>query len=72
MSTDGSGQAVYCTCGHPLADRFDGTDVTIGDQTFQFRRSTDYLVCDECGAFHRVTDLVDAPTETTGRPGAGT
>ncbi len=57
MCADTAGEALFCDCGARLADRFDGRNVTVDGQTFQFRRTTDYLACPSCGAFHRITDL---------------
>ena len=65
MGAEKAGEALFCDCGERLADQFDGRNVTVDGQTFQFRRTTDYLACSACGAFHRITDLTGAtPLET--------
>ncbi|MDX1620384.1 MAG: hypothetical protein R3320_05300 [Nitriliruptorales bacterium] len=38
-----------CECGEPLVEDADGRLVTIGDLTFPFSRSTDYVLCQTCG-----------------------
>lgn len=38
-----------CECGEPLVEDADGRLVTIGERSFPFSRSTDYVLCESCG-----------------------
>lgn len=52
-----STETVRCSCGATLLDEVDGREVVIGDDRFQFARTTDFIACESCGHLHRVTDL---------------
>lgn len=59
MADDDEG--FVCTCGQRLLDGIDPPQVTVEGETFPFRRTTDYVVCDNCGAVYRMTDLETRP-----------
>lgn len=37
------------SCGETLVDAADGRDITVNGRTFPFSRSTDYILCGNCG-----------------------
>lgn len=50
-------EAVRCSCGETLLDGMDDSHVTVGDDEFRFRRTTDYVGCAGCGTIYRVDEL---------------
>ena len=49
MSDDEVEERQLCDCGEPLVEDADGRLVTIGELTFPFSRSTDFVMCENCG-----------------------
>lgn len=62
-AAQGGRKAPLCDCGAPLMDALSERGVaTVGADSFTFRRTTDWVACDACGAMHRMSDIVgDAP-----------
>lgn len=48
---------VYCECGEPLVDDLDLGQVKVEDEEIEFRRASDYVACDACGAMRSVRSL---------------
>jgi hypothetical protein len=44
-------------CDERLLDRLDAHTVTIAGRRYRFRRGSDHIVCDACGAVHRIVAL---------------
>lgn len=44
------GGPVVCACGRELVDVLGDTYIVLDDHRFPYRRRTDYLLCDGCGA----------------------
>lgn len=64
-------QTVTCPdCQEALADGYDGEFLWLDGESFCFRRTTDWLLCDSCGAMHRVTDIMPAGQEPERRRSA--
>lgn len=55
MTADGG--PACCACGAVLADAIDGETVVVGGRRRPFRRGTDFLACEACGAIHRAEDV---------------
>jgi hypothetical protein len=51
------GDPVHCECGHELAQALGDTYIVVADHRVPFRRRTDYLLCDACGASYPVQVL---------------
>jgi hypothetical protein len=51
------GGPVHCECGEELAQALGETFVMVDDHRVPFRRRTDYLLCDACGASYPVRVL---------------
>lgn len=49
---------VKCACGAVLLDGKDDRTVVLGEERIQFRRTTDYVACSECGSLYAVRDLL--------------
>lgn len=61
LADEPDADGIHCTCGHKLIDHIDPPEVTVEGETFQFRRTTDFIVCDGCGTMYRVTELEHEP-----------
>lgn len=65
--------APVCDCGEVLLDALsDRGEATVGEDTFVFRRTTDWIACPSCGAMHRMSDIVGAdpvPAASGSAPG---
>lgn len=59
------GEPKLCTCGEPLVEDADGRHVTIGERTFPFSRSTDFVMCERCGDQIPVERLHPEPEPAT-------
>lgn len=44
-------------CGEPLIDEIDVRTLTVEGEEIPFRRTSDYLVCSNCGAIRSITSL---------------
>ncbi len=48
---------VHCECGEPFVEDLDVAQVKVEDDEIVFRRSSDYVACDACGAMRSVRSL---------------
>lgn len=48
---------IYCECGEPLVEDLDVAQVKVEDEEITFRRGSDYIACDACGAMRSVRSL---------------
>jgi hypothetical protein len=55
-----------CSCGERLLDGLSETDVRVGDEEYRFARRTDHVVCDACGAVHRIGELREGTDDAAG------
>jgi hypothetical protein len=51
------GEPVVCGCGDRLVEVLGDTYIVLEDEQLPFRRRTDYLLCDTCGASYPVQVL---------------
>ena len=51
------GEPVFCDCGDQLVEVLGETYIVLSEHRVPYRRRTDYLLCDACGASYPIQVL---------------